>query len=402
MGHNTLVFVVAGPEGYGIGRVWDLLFRALSSAGYEIVIAVLDQDWQDKWRTQYPDASVVVPPFAWRTTALKATRGMGKFRGIAKRGLSQLRLVPWLRTTQIDTQSCAIIFQGPIESMICGAVARSAGIPALWFVPNVIDENQLFQINRRIYRSLFCFCNVVPVSNSHFTDRTFGLGSFRRHVVHLGVDTDRFAPEVPDRVMRAKLGISDTAILIGVFARMTSSKGQMRLIQAIAKLKEEIHVMFCGGPVEGSYYDALVDEVEKLNLVDQIHFMGQQSDLRPYYAACDLIGNFRLDPEAFGLTVIEAMACGKPVLAHALGGPVEIIIDGSTGWLIHSCDVDSIVAGLGRAIRERDCWLDMGLAGRARVEAEFSETRFEILARDVVDTETKRFCKQTSSGLDHE
>lgn len=188
MDSKTLVFVVAGPEGYGVWRTWGLLFQTLFDADHDITIAVLDRDYLDRWQASYPGASVVAPPFSWRSRASAASR-TAKYWGIVKRGASQLRLVNWLRSVQSGIGARAIILQGPIESMLCGIVARRAGIPALWFVPNAISDGKVFDINRRIYRFLFRHANVVPVSNSRFTDSTFGPGSFRRHVVHLGVDT---------------------------------------------------------------------------------------------------------------------------------------------------------------------------------------------------------------------
>ncbi|MDT8328397.1 MAG: glycosyltransferase family 4 protein [Roseovarius sp.] len=398
MNRGTLVFVVAGPEGYGVRRVWDLLFRTLSDSGHDIVIAVLDRDCLDRWKTGYPGASVIAPPFSWRSTG-QAVTGVAKYWGILKRGTSQLRLVRWLLSVQSGNGARAIILQGPIESMLCGMVARRAGIPALWFVPNAISKDKVLDINRRIYRFLFRYANVVPVSNSHFTDSTFGPGGFRRHVVHLGVDIDSYAPVPRDGGIRAALGIPDTAVVIGVFARMTRSKGQQLLLRAIAGRGEDIHVILCGGPTEGPYYEMLLSDVAALDLTDRVHFAGMQTDLVPYYAACDVIGNLLIGSEGFGLTVVEAMACGKPVLAHAAGGPSETIVDGVTGWLIPACDVDSIAAGLTRALRDRERWAEMGRAGRARAETSFSARRFKTEARAVVEAEIVRADNQPPSGV---
>ncbi len=398
MDRKTLVFVVAGPEGYGVRRVWDLLFRTLSNADYDITIAVLDRECLEKWRAGYPSASVVAPSFSCRSTTQAAT-GAGKYWGILKRGASQLRLVRWLRSVQSGIGARAIVLQGPVESMLSGIVARRGGIPALWFVPNSISDGKAFDINRRIYRFLFRHANVVPVSNSRFTDSTFGPGGFRRHVVHLGVDTDSFAPAPRDSEIRAKLGIPDSAAIIGVFARMNPSKGQARLVRAMARMDGSMHAVLCGGPTDGAYYDALMADIDALGLTGRVHFPGLQGDLRPYYAACDVIGNFLIGSEGFGLTVVEAMACGKPVLAHAAGGPAETIVDGETGWLIPACDVDSIAAGLGRALQNRGRWDEMGRAGRARAEAEFSLQRFETEAREVVESEVFRFGSHPPNGV---
>ena len=94
-----------------------------------------------------------------------------------------------------------------------------------------------------------------------------------------------------------------------MFARMSPSKDTHASNRAIAKSNSNIHAIFCGGPLKSAYSEKLYEEVKQLNLVDRVHFQGVQTNLGPYYAACNLIGNFLAQPEGFGLTVVEAMAC---------------------------------------------------------------------------------------------
>ena len=63
MSKKSILFVVAGPEGYGVGRVWDLLFNSLVNHDYQITITVLDRDYLSRWIERYPGASIVAPTF---------------------------------------------------------------------------------------------------------------------------------------------------------------------------------------------------------------------------------------------------------------------------------------------------------------------------------------------------
>ncbi|WP_205025759.1 glycosyltransferase [Cereibacter azotoformans] len=393
---RVLILVVAGPEGYGVRNVWSLLVRTLEQSGLHVVIAVLDLRLVDGWRRDFPGVDVIHPPVEWRPLA----GGSNRIWRIVRRGISQLKLADWLDGVVRRYAARGIVLQGPIEALLCGLVARRRGIPALWFVPNAVSDEQFLDINKRIYRSLFRHANVIPVANSKFTDSTLGRGNFRRHVIHLGVDTEFYRPEPDDGTVRERFRIPRTAIVIGLFARMTPSKGQLELVKAAARLQENVHLLFCGGPLEGTYHQTLASTVAALNFHDRVHFAGFQTDLRPYYGACDILANLRTDPEPFGLTVVEAMACGRAVLAHASGGPAETIIDGRTGWLIPHCSPDDIAGGLHRVIADRLRWLEMGLAGRARAEAEFSVKRFEVKVCEVVKTEIHHFesCAGTSYG----
>ena len=90
---------------------------------------------------------------------------------------------------------------------------------------------------------------------------------------------------------------------------------------------------------------------------------------------CDVILSARLTAEPFGLTVIEAMAMRRPVLAHGAGGPGETILDGETGWLIDAPTPEAFAQGLRRMMDDRGRWGEMGLAAEAHVRSNFSEER---------------------------
>ena len=103
-----------------------------------------------------------------------------------------------------------------------------------------------------------------------------------------------------------------------------------------------------------------------LALQARVHFLPPQDDPAPAVAMMDLCISCRPDAEGFGLSVVEAMLLGKPVLVRALGGPAETVVDGETGWHIQQADPDSIANGLRRALQDRPRWDAMGAAGRQR------------------------------------
>ena len=90
------------------------------------------------------------------------------------------------------------------------------------------------------------------------------------------------------------------------------------------------------------------------------HFAGWTKEPERYYDAIDFAVNSRIDPEPFGLSVVEAMLAGRPVLVHALGGPAETVVDGVTGWHVAEATSESFAAGLRRIMQDR------GSLGRKR------------------------------------
>jgi len=109
-------------------------------------------------------------------------------------------------------------------------------------------------------------------------------------------------------------------------------------------------------------------------LNDRIHFLRFQPDPWRLYPEFDVVVHFSVRPEPFGRIVVEAMACGVPVIAARAGGPIEIVEHGVSGWLVEPGNVqalaDTMVLSLA-ADREA-----VGAAGRRTAEANFSAERF--------------------------
>jgi len=391
----TLLCIVTGSEGYGVRQVWSDVFAGLSAKGWKIVVAVLEPTCAESWQSAFPKVQVVPSPNGGAMVQVASGR-WARLLSMARRGWNQLGQVNWLICLARESGAPTLMIQSPPESLLASIVARRTGLSALWLVPNVIGSDVPFSLNKRIYRLIFRLGKLVPVSNSRYTDSTFGPGSFERHVVHLGVDTDRFHPGGDSKPVREAFGIPSEAPVIGLFARMTPSKGQDRLIEAVGVSDTPFHVILCGGPIDSDYVNMLSDRIDELGLAGRVHIAGPQDDLRPYYAACDLIANVYVGAEAFGLTIIEAMACGKPVIAHGLGGPSEIVVDGVTGWLLPDVEIATIASVLQKALQVRHIWAEIGCAGTSRVMENFRNAIFAEHVATLV--ETKFFGRMRGDG----
>lgn len=380
---RVVLCLVLGPEGYGVRQVWSEVLEGLRLRGWNIVIAVIDGGEAQNWQQDYPYARVEY------LQGNKAPRRVstGRWRKLAsmtRRVGAQIKHLRWLIRLARESKASALILQSPPETLLASAVAVSVGLRVLWLVPNAIGKDVPLDLNRHIYRLLFRFGKVIPVSNSYFTDSTFGPGTFERHVVHLGVDPDRYHPNVDPTPVRKVFSIPRDAPVIGIFARMTPSKGQDRLLDALSIRDTPFHVILCGGPIESEYVLMLKDKIKALGLTDRVHLAGLQDDLRPFYASCDIVANLRVDAEPFGLTITEAMACGKPVLAHALGGPSEIVVDGITGWLLPDVEINTIATGLQKLLQNRRDWDAVGLKGRVRVLEKFRSDKFAARIAELI------------------
>ena len=201
-------------------------------------------------------------------------------------------------------------------------------------------------------------------------------------VIPSAVNTDIYRP-VPRAEARARLGLDPDCPLVVYVGRMLPRKDVRNVVRAMALLARRmdapVGLVLVGG--ETAEPDAaatpeigvLQDLARDLGISDRLRFTGKRQPdvLRDYYSAGDVAVTTPWY-EPFGLTPLEGMACGRPVIGSAVGGITFTIADGATGYLVPPRDpgalADRLLHLLTRpALRER-----MGRAARARVEREFT------------------------------
>jgi D-inositol-3-phosphate glycosyltransferase len=206
-------------------------------------------------------------------------------------------------------------------------------------------------------------------------ENLYGASPDRIDVVPCGFDPDEFWPVSIDA--RAQLGLDRDEFVVLQLGRMVPRKGVDNVIRATALLRHQFQLparlLVVGGnteapdPVATPEIGRLMKLTEELGVTDAVSFTGQRQrgQLRYYYSAANV---FVTTPwyEPFGITPVEAMACGTPVVGTAVGGIKTTVVDGETGYLVPPNDPD--------ALAERLAWLHhhpqlaqrMGWAGMRR------------------------------------
>ncbi|MBK9325459.1 MAG: glycosyltransferase [Hydrogenophilales bacterium] len=221
---------------------------------------------------------------------------------------------------------------------------------------------------------------VITVSDSlRQLARSLGLARERGQVVGNGVDADRFSP-VPRGEARRRLGLPDTARVLVTVGGLVERKGFHRVIACLPALLEQhtdLHYLVVGGPCpEGDMTQALKDQAVALGLGERVHFLGPVApdDLKWPLSAADI---FVLSTrnEGWANVILEAMACGLPVVASDVGGNREVVCKPDLGEIVPFDDQAALTAALDRALRRG--W--DGQAIRAYAEANSWDTRVEAL-----------------------
>lgn len=191
-------------------------------------------------------------------------------------------------------------------------------------------------------------------------------------VVWNGIDVARFATRPTDTLaLRQELGISPTATLITTTCRLFRPRDFDTLLRAMrptVDAQPAAHLLIVGdGPLRAE----IEAQVVALNLSPQVTLAGWRRDLPEIYAASDLFVLTTWGWEGLPLTVLEAMAAGKPVVATRAGGIPEIVIEGETGLLVEPRNADALAAALTRVVTDADWRQRAGVAGHARAAAHF-------------------------------
>ncbi len=192
-------------------------------------------------------------------------------------------------------------------------------------------------------------------------------------IIANGVDSSEFDVPVDTAALRHELDVEESAQVIGAVGRLDADKGIDLLIRAAARLRARrpaLRVVLVGsGPHEG----ALKELAEREGVRDIVRFAGYRADARRLMHAVDIIA-LPSRQEAQPFTLLEAMAARKPAVAAAVGGIPAIMVDGVTGLLFPSGDVEAFTIAVEKLLADANARTAMGDAARERVEREFSQT----------------------------
>jgi len=192
------------------------------------------------------------------------------------------------------------------------------------------------------------------------------------HMIGNGIDLDRFTliDDHMRKVARQKMNIPDIK-LIGIIARLSSVKGIDNLIKAmplILKAFPSAKLLIAGQGNEEANLKKLTQDLSLTDSVDFRDTIGQTQDL---LAAFDVFVMPSL-MEGLGLSVMEAQACGIPVVASRVGGLVDLIEDGKNGFLAAVNDPEALAQCIIKVLRDPPLASQMALVARSNIERHFS------------------------------
>jgi glycosyltransferase involved in cell wall biosynthesis len=339
--------------------------QQLRALGVEVAVREMPESLRSIGDSEDPGA------FAFLRTALGS-------RGASLPGPSLVRYLGEVREV-VREFAPDIVHSNGIKTHLLSSALRGTGPRLVWHVRDFLSQRPVVPSLLRPLAGGVDLC----LSNSHAVkeDTERAIPGLRCEVVYNGIDVEAFSPAEAPPLEPGAEGEAFRVGLVGTFARW---KGHELFLRAAAwyraRYADEPRVRFY--VVGGAIYETSNSQVsllelqglaDELGVADAVRFLPFTEAPERAMRALDLVVNASTRPEPFGRTIVEGMACERPVLAPAAGGPLEIVAPGRTGWLFPSGSVEGLAeaihaAATCAAAQRRE----MGQRARADVEARFT------------------------------
>ena len=226
-------------------------------------------------------------------------------------------------------------------------------------------------LSRWKYRQVDCFiCASEAIRKMLVAD---GVPAVRAVTIHEGIDLGH-VKAAPAADLHAELWLPHQAPIVGNVAALVPHKGQRHLIEAAAlvlKKAPDARFVIAG---EGELREALERQIKEHRLEKHVFLVGFRPDVLSVHKAFDLFVMSSVT-EGLGTSLLDAMACAKPIVATTAGGMPEVVRDGETGLLVPPRDHEAMAAAIVKLLSDEPMRRAMGAAGEARVQEHFSAER---------------------------
>ncbi len=281
-----------------------------------------------------------------------------------------------------------VIHTNGFKMHLLGAWSRPKGTPVVWHMHDYVSSRRLMS---RLLRRFSGRCAAAIVnSESVAADLNTVAPGVKTTVIYNAIDLERFSPTGERMDLDKACGLeaaSDGTVRVGLVATFARWKGHKVFLQALSRLPAGLPVRgyIVGGPIyqtDGSQWtrQELEQEVEQLGLAGKVGFTGMLDDPAVAMRTLDIVVHASTQPEPFGMVIVEAMGCGKPVIVSNAGGARELIEEELTALTHAPGDVSALAQQIERLAVGETLRARLGAAGRSEAARRFDGRR---LAREL-------------------
>ncbi len=300
-----------------------------------------------------------------------ARRGVrGGSPNFSPRNLASVLRLAW-RISRVAASADLVVANSP-KALLAASLARLVRPrPLVWSLHDLLTPAHF---HPRALQLLVRTCNrsVTRVLADSQADADAFISAGGRadlvRVVHAGV--------APFPLIERKRNETPT---LGVFGRITPWKGHDVVLRALA-LVPKANAIFVGAEEDDAFARKLRQLVADLGLTNRVSFLGFRNDVAQLMQQVDCIVHASIEPEPFGLVIVEGMLAQRPVIATRGGGAAEIIEDCESGLLVRPGDMSELAAAINRVFSTPEDAARMAMNGYARARTHFSEERMLLEA----------------------
>ncbi|MBL4631741.1 MAG: glycosyltransferase family 4 protein [Paraglaciecola sp.] len=355
------------PISGGSGRWFWELYSRLPKEQYLILADDIDGAAQfDKTH----ELNILRMPLKSSQWGFKSIRGL-KFYW---RVLRQIRKI--IKQHNITHIHCGRVIHEGVTAWLLKIIT---GTPYLCFIHGEDVETAATSGELNLMVKQVCKHADILICNSHnsanIVKRLHYAGDEKIEVLHPGVDASLFVPSADDEVFKQQMGWQGRKVIITV-GRLQARKGQDMMLRATALLKEQFPEILYAVIGRGGCLDSLQALSTELGINDHVQFLTEVTDpqMIQCYQQSDIfiLPNRTIDNdiEGFGMVLVEAQSCGKPVIAGDSGGTKETMCLNESGYVIDCTDEKLISTTIAKLLADPAKREKMGQIGRRHVESQ--------------------------------
>jgi glycosyltransferase involved in cell wall biosynthesis len=369
--------------GDSVGTFMEPIARSVAARGHEVHVVA---PWHPLVARPAEEAGVHLHFYRYAPVPslnvfgyAAAMRADVSLRGAAYLAAPLALAAGWHAARTVARRARATVMHG--HWVIPGGVTAAAAAPRLPLVISLHGSDayvaETVAPARVAARAAFRRAGYVTACSEDLTRRAIALGAApeRIETIPYGVDVQRFRPDHGTRmVRRQELAVGDHSALVFAAGRLVRKKGFEYLIDAMAGLPGAVLAVAGAGTLAGE----LKERARLARVAERVRFLGNlaQDHVGQYLAAADVvcIPSVRDDSgnvDGLPNVLLEALACGTPVVTTGAGGILSVVEDGKTAFVVPERDAEAITTAIGRILAQPGLGRQVGAAARALVQDRF-------------------------------
>lgn len=371
---KTILYLHAGAEMYGADKILLELVSGLDKTKFKPIV-ILPTD--GVLREKLEEANISVHVISYPILRRKYFNPKGIIEYVSNYKSKSDDIIRFLDQNNIKVDLIHVNTLAVLEGI---RLKKKLNVPLYWHIHEIITHP-------KIINNFLCWCvnrysdKAIVVSGpvkKHLINS--GVNSQKIKVIHNGIDSGTFSPDVKSNYLYKEWNIPKNAIKVGMIGRVNNWKGQGDFLEALAPLLDKfdnLYLFIIGSAFEGQEWrvNNLKEKITTLPHNNRIIYSEFRKDNYAVEHFFDILILPSTSPDPLPTVVLETMGCGRAIIGYAHGGITEMVKDQYNGRLVSPLDKDSLRKAVENCIIDKK-YIKWGENSRKRLLENFSLAKF--------------------------